>query len=250
MKLQSAQTYPLRWYDHILLNLIPLVAALIIKLLLLSCRLVKVQGKEEVNRALEQSKGGVVYVSWHQRMAYNAHYFGREHLTIMISQSRDGEYAARVAKKLGYINVRGSSTRGGKKALRELVQKIKAGAAGGMLGDGPVGPARVAKVGSIVIARNSGVPLVPVTCGYDRCWVLNSWDRYLIPKPFARIIVWYGEPVLIPSAVRGKEIEACRLKLEVDLNRITRMCDEYFEKQRPWRKSKKGLPEFGPVETS
>jgi len=218
------------------------------KLLMLSCRVITVEGEEKEREAVSRSGGGAVYAGWHQRMAYLFHYFGPRHATTMISQSRDGEYAARVAKWLGINSVRGSSTRGGFGALKELVQRIRDGAVGGMLADGPLGPARIAKKGSLIIARDAEVPLIGVVWGADRCWVMNSWDRYLIPKPFARVALFFTEPILIPTTAKGEELESYRKLFEERMNQGARWCDEQFGPERPWRKVKKeGTPEIGPL---
>jgi lysophospholipid acyltransferase (LPLAT)-like uncharacterized protein len=184
-------------------------------------------------------------------MSYHFHYFGVRHVTVMISQSRDGEYATRVASWLGFKNVRGSSTRGGRDALKELIRKIREGEIGGMLADGPVGPARVAKMGSVILARDTQVPLIPILWSADRCWMLNTWDRYLIPKPFARVVFYYAEPVWVPDSAKGQELETLRLLLEERLNQGTLWCDKHFGPERPWRKVKKqNIPEVGPVDRS
>ena len=250
MKRKSAKVPPLRWYDHILLRIIPPIVALVVKLLISSCRVVRVEGEEREREALSLSQGRAVYTMWHQRMFYNFNYSGRPHGIVMISQSRDGEYVARMAQWLGLKAVRGSSTRGGFKATRELTQKVKEGGIGGMLADGPLGPARVLKLGSLVIARDAQAPLMSIIWGADRCWTLNTWDRYLIPKPFARIVIYYPEPILIPPSAKGKELESYRRLFEERLNEGTRWCDEYFGAERPWRKVKKeGIPEVGPIDS-
>ncbi|MBW2615050.1 MAG: lysophospholipid acyltransferase family protein [Deltaproteobacteria bacterium] len=237
-----------RWYDATFLRVIPPLVALLIKLLMISCRVTRVEGLEREKDAFVRSGGRIICATWHQRMPYHFHYFGSRHVTTMISQSRDGEYAARIAGWLGFKNVRGSSTRGGFKALKELIQRIKKGETGGMLADGPLGPARVAKIGSIVLARNSEAALLPILWGADRCWLLNTWDRYLIPKPFARVVVYYCEPILIPRSAKGDELEKYRRLFEERLNEGTRWCDEQFGRERPWRKVKKeGVPEIGPL---
>ncbi len=244
----SSESSPLRWYDNVFLRIIPPLVALLVKLLLLSCRVIKVEGKEREREAVAGSNGGAIYVTWHQRMSYHFHYFGARHVTVMISQSRDGEYVTRMAKWLGFKNVRGSSTRGGRAALKELIQEIKDGEIGGMLADGPLGPARVAKIGSVILARNTGVPLVPILWSADRCWILNTWDRYIIPKPFARIAFYYAEPIRVPRSAKKEELEPYRVLLENRLNEGTSWCDAHFGPERPWRKVKEaGGPEFGPL---
>jgi hypothetical protein len=210
------------------------------KLLMLSCRVVRLEGLERAQEAVSRTRGGAVYATWHQRMSYHFHHFGSRHVTMMISRSRDGEYAARVARWLGFREVRGSSTRGGSQALKEIIERMGKGEIGGMLADGPQGPPRKAKVGSVIMARDAGVPLVPVLWGADRCWVFNSWDRYLVPKPFARVAILYEEPILVPPDAEGERLEACRALFEDRLNRGTRWCDEQFGVVRPWRKEAKG----------
>ncbi|MBW1862951.1 MAG: hypothetical protein JRJ02_11345 [Deltaproteobacteria bacterium] len=98
------------------------------------------------------------------------------------------------------------------------------------------------------MARDAQVPLVPLTWGVDRCWVINGWDRLIIPKPFARAVYLYAEPILIPSAVNGEELEKYRQLLEDRLNQGTSWCDEQLGQERPWRKVKDvGTPEIGPL---
>ena len=224
------------------------MAAFLIRLLMLSCRVIKVEGKERAKQALAQSGGRAVYATWHQRVAYHILHLRNRHVTVMISQSRDGEYGTKVAELLGFKSVRGSSTRGGSEALEELTQRIKQGVSGGMLADGPLGPARVAKMGSVVMARNAQVPLIPVVWGADRCWIFNSWDRQLFPKPFARGVIYFAEPIWIPRSAQGENLEAYRQLFEERLNQGTRWCDEQFGPERPWRKVKeKGIPEIGPL---
>ena len=227
---------PLRWYDPLLLYTLPPVFALTIKLVNTSCKLLDVIGKKEAMEAVSMQNKGALYVSWHQRMFYSIHYLGHESLYIMISQSRDGEYAAKIASLLGFRNVRGSSTRNGTKALREQIKILKKGGKAGVLTDGPTGPPRLAKLGPVIMARNSHVPIIPVSCSYDKCWVLNSWDRYLIPKPFSRVVYCYGTPLFIPSNIRGEELESYRIKLEKELNHITDICDSFLGVK--WPRSK------------
>jgi lysophospholipid acyltransferase (LPLAT)-like uncharacterized protein len=242
---------PLRWYDPIILIILPPVVTLVIKLILYSCRVIKVEGRERAVEALEQSQGKAVYATWHQRVIFHARHLARKNLTVMVSQSRDGEYAIRFVSLFGHSNVRGSSTRGGSVALKELTQIVREGGRGGILADGPVGPARIAKMGAVIIARDAQVPLIPLTWGADRCWIINSWDRFLLPKPFARIVIYYPEPIWIPPSADSKKLEGYRHLLEESLNQGTGWCDRQFGPERPWRKVKeKGQREVGPLNLS
>jgi lysophospholipid acyltransferase (LPLAT)-like uncharacterized protein len=238
-----------RGVDAFLMAVLPALAALAIKTLLFTCRVVKNEGMERHDEAIRRSGGGGVYVTWHQRMSYFFYFGGSHHVTTMVSRSRDGEYVARLASRLGFRTVRGSSSRGGARAVRELIRRIREGELGGMLADGPQGPPRVAKPGTLIIARDSRVPIIPVLWGADRCWTFNSWDRYLLPKPFARIVLFAAEPLWIPENAGGKDLEGYRLLLEERMNQGTRWCDEQFGAQRPWRKAtEEGMPETGPSE--
>ena len=241
-------TSSLRWYDPILLRIIPPLPAFLLKVLMKSCRVVRVHGEEREREALRRSGGKAVYATWHQRMSYHFHYASSRNLTILISQSRDGEYAARLANRLGFSDVRGSTGRRGFGALKELVARIKEGARVGMLADGPLGPARVAKIGTVIMAREAEAPILPLTWGADRCWVLNSWDRYVIPKPFAHVAIYAAEPIWVPRSAKKEDLDHYRQLLEDELNQGTRWCDKQFGGERPWRKAAgKGVPETGPL---
>jgi lysophospholipid acyltransferase (LPLAT)-like uncharacterized protein len=115
-------------------------------------------------------------------------------VAILISEHGDGEIIARVAEALGYRSVRGSSSRGAERALLGMIREVKEGSEVAITPDGPRGPAQHFAPGAAIIAQRSGAPLLPLTAFADRAWRLKSWDRFLIPKPFARVVVTYGEP--------------------------------------------------------
>ena len=239
-----------RWYDPVIFYILFPIVTSLLKLLLFSYRLVRVEGVELEKEAIEKSGGKAVYSSWHQRLVFHPYYLSKSGVTVMVSQSRDGEFAARFINALGLGDVRGSSTRGGMGALKKLTQKIIDGETnGGMVVDGPLGPARVAKMGAVILAKNSNAPLMPIMWGTDRCWVLNSWDRFIIPKPFARIAYCHSEPIWVPESAKDDELEKYRKLLEDRLNTAAKWCDEQFGEEKPWRKVKKeGISEIGPVD--
>ena len=203
------------------------------KLLCLSCRVVRIDNRESEEQFTSGYRGAV-YATWHQRMFYFFHYFGARHVTMMISRSKDGEYAWKGAKLFGFKCVRGSSSRAGRQARDELIEKVREGELGGMLADGPKGPPREAKIGSVLIAKEAGVPLVPMMYGASRRWVFNSWDRYIVPKPFSKIYVIHGDPILIPADADNETVEAKRKEFEDALNQNAELCDRFFN-QEPWR---------------
>jgi len=219
----------LRWCDPFLLEILPPVAAALVKLALHTCSIIHIEGKDYSETAL--------YATWHQRMSFFARYLANKHLIIMISSSRDGEYGARMAKYLGFGYVRGSSTRGGIKALKSMIDYLKKGRSVGILADGPLGPPRIAKLGPILIARESGVPIVPIVWGCNRFWTLNSWDRYLIPRPFSKIVIRYGEPIFVPFDTKLPEnLEFYKKRLQDILNLCISWCDAFFNVDVPWKK--------------
>ena len=225
-----------KWYDPILFWILIPIFSLFVRLLFLSCRVVRLEGIENEKKAIDISGDRVIYASWHQRLLYHAHRLRKRRIRVMISQSRDGEYIARLENWLGLKAVRGSSTRGGVDALKDLVRKMRDGANGGMIPDGPTGPPRETKIGTIILARMTGAPIIPISWGADRCWIFNSWDRFMIPKPFARISYYYGEPILVPHSTKVPDMEGYRKLLDERLNDITRRCDEIFGEVRPFHK--------------
>jgi len=224
------------WYDPILFRVLIPFLSIFVRLLFLSCRVVRLEGLENEKKAIESSGDKVIYASWHQRLFYHVHRLKRRRVRVMISQSRDGEYIAGLINWLGLKDVRGSSTRGGVDALKYLVRYMRDGANGGMIPDGPTGPAREAKIGTIILAHMTGAPIIPISWGADRCWVFNSWDRFMIPKPFARISYCYGEPIYVPRSARGPEMDEYRKTLDRRMNDMARWCDGVFGEERPSKK--------------
>jgi len=248
-KMESVEKSKNEWHDSILLKFIPPFIAFCIKLLLSSCRVIRIEGKEKEQETLARSGGRAIYCSWHQRLSYLVRYLRSRNVTAMVSQSRDGDYVAEVMRRFDIKTIRGSSTRGAQRALVAIIRRLKSGESAGMVADGPLGPAREAKIGSIIMAYKTGIPIIPLSWSADRCWVINSWDRFMIPKPFARVVVCCGEPIWIPSDTDGDQLEEYRKLYEDRLNECTRWCDEQFGPERPWRKVKEeGMPEIGHLE--
>ena len=123
-----------------------------------------------------------------------------EGVAILISSHRDGELIAQVAHRLGYRSVRGSSSRGAGRALLGMVRELERRREVAVTPDGPRGPAERFATGALVAAQRSGAYIVPVAATADRAWRLRSWDRFLIPKPFARVTVAYGPPTRVLAA--------------------------------------------------
>ncbi|HPC47473.1 MAG TPA: lysophospholipid acyltransferase family protein [Deltaproteobacteria bacterium] len=214
--------------DRVLLKAVPAAAAWIIKTWCMTCR-VTARINEHAERSAVETFGGAVYATWHQRMFYFFHDFGSRHVTMMISRSRDGEYANQVALRLGFLSVRGSSKKGGRDAMRELIERLKSGGhTAGMMADGPTGPPRVLKMGTVKIARETGKPIIPMMYGARRRIVLKSWDRYFIPVPFTDVVVFHGNPVHVPADADEKACESIRQEVERTMNEMADVCDTFW----------------------
>lgn len=139
----------------------------------------------------------VLYALWHGRMFLCLQGHRHDGIVTMASRSKDGEIIARWLEANGIRAVRGSSTRGGGQALREMVRAVRAGGTAALTVDGPRGPARVVQPGILQLARLTGGVIVPITSSSSRPKFFDSWDRYMLPLPFSRNVLVYGEPIAL-----------------------------------------------------
>ena len=132
----------------------------------------------------------------------------------LISASVDGEVPARIARAWGAQVIRGSANQTGALALRDMQQMMKQGISIVTTADGPNGPKYEFKPGAVLMARIGGAALVPLACAADRAWYLDRWDDFMIPKPFARVVLAIGEPVEVPRTAAVNDLESYRLRME------------------------------------
>lgn len=138
-----------------------------------------------------------IFSVWHgQLLPLIWHHRGQK-IAILVSEHKDGEIIARVARSLGYRLIRGSTTRGGERALLSLARELRSGAEVAITPDGPKGPARSYAPGALIAAHRSGAPILPIAAHVNKAWRLSSWDSFIIPRPFARITVAYGAPTKV-----------------------------------------------------
>ncbi len=167
-----------------------------------------------------------VFLLWHGRLLPCSYRHRHQGVATLISQHRDGDYIAGVVERWwGFHAVRGSSSRGGTAALREIVRVLRRGTAVAITPDGPRGPRQKMKPGPILAAQLAGVPLIPVSAGASSGWWLGGWDRFLIPRPFSRIRIVYGEPVMVPRDADEREVERLAHQMEARLDELTRAAD-------------------------
>ena len=151
---------------------------------------------------------------WHGRILPATYYFRHRGIVVITSENFDGEWIARIIERFGYGTARGSTSRGGRKALLQLTREMSNGRPAAFTLDGPRGPARVAQPGAVWLAKITGNPVLPFHIESDRYWTARSWDRTQIPKPFATAAIAIGEPLNVPAHAGGADIEAARTDLE------------------------------------
>ena len=155
-----------------------------------------------------------VMAFWHGRILPATFYFRRRGIVVITSENFDGEWIARIIERFGYGTARGSTTRGGRKAMVQLVRAMKAGKPAGFTLDGPRGPARTAQPGAVWLAGATGNPLLPFHLEAAKAWTLHSWDRTQIPKPFTEVSLVIGEPIAVGPDATDTELDAARGTLE------------------------------------
>ncbi len=172
-------------------------------------------------KKLKQQGKDVIYALWHSCILIPA-YTGRNlGIKVLISQHTDGEYIARVARRLGFGTVRGSTTRKGVNALLNMIKKVNEGTSLAITPDGPQGPRFVIQPGIIFLGQKTSCPIIPISIGLTKYWELPSWDGFRIPKPFSKAIVIYGDPIEIPPDTKKDELEEYRVLLEETMNKTT-----------------------------
>ncbi len=179
-----------------------LVARPVITLLARTWRF-EVPPTSELEEAVRGGQAAVVLACWHEELLpllWHGRGFG---MGVVVSGSRDGEYAAQIAEGFGYRPLRGSSSRRGARVLLEAVRELQAGTSVTFTPDGPRGPRRVFKPGAALAAQHAGVPLVPIRATPARAWRLRSWDRFAIPRPGTVVRVAYGEPIQVGPGSDG-----------------------------------------------
>ncbi|HEY0527461.1 MAG TPA: lysophospholipid acyltransferase family protein [Gemmatimonadaceae bacterium] len=173
---------------------------------------------------LRSSGEAFIYVLWHGQLLPLLWQHRGEGASVLISEHRDGEMVAQAAESLGYGLIRGSTTRGGGRALIGLVRALQAGKRVAITPDGPKGPPLKFAAGALVAAQRSNSFILPVAVSASRAWHLRSWDRFMIPKPFARVTIAYGTPTKVAaSTARAAGEEGIRFeKLMEDTQALTR----------------------------
>ena len=179
--------------------------------------------------------GRILFASWHQRFFggfYAPRIFNLPQ-SIMISRSRDGDFIAAVVTRIGWRAVRGSSSLGGKEALKEMIQALMADRMGVHIVDGPLGPPHIIKPGLISLAQRTGAVICPLYISYEHPWIFDSWDRFMVPKPFSRVLLRFEKDLTpVPSELDTRQFEQILKQIETQMIRGYESADSSFEGQK------------------
>lgn len=186
----------------------------------------EVEGVESFEKEFAKSPPSI-NAFWHNRLFLMTWYWRAMRSGIMVSESFDGEYIARTAQRFGFDVIRGSSTRGGSKALKQMVRLLRGGLRMSVTVDGPKGPRYRVKRGTVLLAAKSGVPIVPMMPAAKQYWTVNSWDRLQIPKPFTKAKVLVGVPVFVSEEDIADGTDAKVAELQQGMDELTKRAEEW-----------------------
>ncbi len=214
-----------RFIKLISLQIKVILLYLIIRLLALTWRITVVNPDKINPRDNKNQK--IIFPFWHGRLLLPTYFYRNLDVYGIISRSSDGDLMAGFAGLLGYSIVRGSTSRGGKEAFRMLARAMDKGHNIGLAPDGPRGPAGIVQTGVIQLARFKGRYIVPLTFSASHYKRFASWDQFILPLPFSKIVIVFGKTVEVCNGLGDLEIK--RMELEQEMNRITQEADEYFQ---------------------
>lgn len=163
---------------------------------------------------------------WHRAIFTSTYAFRNQKIGVITSESFDGEYIARVISKFGYTPIRGSSSRGGVKALLYSRRLLEEGRTVAATTDGPRGPVFVTKPGPVLLAQKTGIPIVAFHIAVEDCWTLKTWDRFVIPKPFGRALICMSKVIEIPSEVDSSGLDAFHAEVQSAQERVRDFAEE------------------------
>lgn len=178
----------------------------------------------EPDRRLAAGEGQLL-VTWHGRTLLPLIYFRKKRVVSIVSPSRDGEIQYRLHRRFGWDAVRGSSGRDATRAVLGAVRRLRAGETIAVAPDGPRGPAGIVQPGTLFLAMKSGCPIMPAGVSASSAWVINSWDRFLIPKPGSRTALVFGDPIIPPVDADEDWMREMAPLLQATLNELQARAD-------------------------
>ncbi|MCA9771555.1 MAG: lysophospholipid acyltransferase family protein [Myxococcales bacterium] len=210
----------------IIAAVVPPIAAALLQLIYRTLRI------EIINERVVDRQWGsgetAIHLFWHGRMLFFPPVYQGPGMAILISLHHDGEIIARTVHRLGFRTVRGSTTEGASAAAKQMVRFLREGVDIAITPDGPRGPRYVIPEGAIELARLSGRPIIPASAAASRCWTFSSWDHFVVPFPFARCVVYVGDPVTVPRRASPEVVSALREKIQGEMRLLTDAADAHF----------------------
>lgn len=174
----------------------------------------------------QDTGNNAIYMLFHSDLFVPTFQFRNCGYFVLVSQHKDGEFVSRMIQKLGYFTIRGSSTRGGRKALREIINTLKNGKNVVIIPDGPKGPVGKIKEGILTSSILAEVPIIPVIVSYSKVYRVNSWDSFNLPHPFSKVNILFGKPIKVDKTLKKENfsrkiilIEKCVKKLKKIANK-------------------------------
>ncbi len=192
----------------------------------------QVEGWENFN-SIHAAGKRVIFTFWHGRIFMGTYFFRNRGIVVMTSRNKDGEYIARVIRRFGYGVARGSSSRGAKGALVEMVHQLRRQKDVAFTIDGPTGPRYVAKPGAVWIAAQTGDAVFPFHFSPEKSWVMKSWDQFHVPRPFSRVLVLMGAPIYVKQNSTEQELASAQEALQRTLEDLLRRGDAYWRGNTP-----------------
>lgn len=203
------------WWRRVRPKFLATIAHAIVRLFASTYR-IRVEGYPQT----ETLEVGGIFCGWHGRSLIPAMSMRNKGVWVIISHSRDGEMQTAIFRKLGFQVIRGSTGRGGERALIESIRVLRKSGLMALTPDGPRGPEGIVQPGVLLMSKKTGAALYPVGSAADRCWIINSWDHYMVPKPFSKCLWLIGNPVFVPADADDAVLESFRLKLQEEIVRI------------------------------
>lgn len=191
----------------------------------------KISGAEHEG-AIAKAGHQPIHCLWHGRILPSILYLQHRGVVVIISENYDGEWIARITRKFGYGTARGSTSKGGPKALRQMLREVESKGVAFTL-DGPRGPAEIAQLGAVWLAKATGNPLLPFHSEAASNWTLKSWDRTQIPKPFARVVMAVGEPLSVAADADAAALDQASHTLQLRLQDAERACRQALASPDP-----------------
>lgn len=226
-----------RLWFRVVLFLVPRIVTAYFRLVALTSKVI-ILNKEYEEEVCK--KRPFTCACFHGTMLFPVYYCRRFPGVVMVSRSWDGELIDRSLRRWGYDTTRGSSSRHGREALDELIEMVKEkNYCSGLAVDAPRGPSRVVKIGTVMIAKRTGKPVVPYLSWATRKIQFGSWDRMILPLPFGTIVMGWGKPTFVPDGLEPDEYERIRQELEDEMNRVQKQTEDKVEELMTGRSQSK-----------